>query len=148
MIIRVSAKLGKKIHLAPARCLPADANPLVDWSAYLFTAERVQYIMLTNTACLYSMVMYGKGITGDCQFLDRITSYMGEFMRDDGHELIFRRLIAPSAARVSYSKALNRAVTGSINDLVFQRIFQLGFSRWFAQAIVIKRLFVQRRVVF
>ena len=29
-----------------------------------------------------------------------------------------------------------------------ERIFQLGFSRWFAQAIVIKRLFVQRRVVF
>jgi uncharacterized protein DUF6933 len=45
--------LGKKIHLAPARWLPADANPFADWSAHLFTAERVQYLMLTNTASLY-----------------------------------------------------------------------------------------------
>jgi uncharacterized protein DUF6933 len=120
MIIRVSAKLGKKIHLAPASCLPANANPLADWSAHLFTAERVQYLMLTNTAALYSMVMYGKGITDDCRLLDSITSHMGQFMREDGQGLLFTRLIAPSTAHVSFSKALNRAVTGSINELVWQ----------------------------
>ncbi|MFC1633968.1 DUF6933 domain-containing protein [Planctomycetota bacterium] len=120
MIVRVSAKVGKKIHVSPAKSLPADPNPFADWSAHLFTADRVQYILVTNTASLYSMVMYGRGITDDSQFLCRITSYMGEFIRDDGHAFLFERLIAPSTVRVAFSKPLNRAVTGSMNDLVFQ----------------------------
>lgn len=120
MIVRVSAKLGKKIHVSPAKSLPADPNPFADWSAHLFTADHVQYILVTNTPSLYSMVMYGRGVADDSQFLSRITSYMGEFIRDDGHAFLFERLIAPSTARVALSKPLNRAVTGSMNELVFQ----------------------------
>lgn len=119
MIIRVSAKLSKKIHLTPEKSLPADENPFADWSAHLFTADRTQYILITNTASLYSMVMFGRGIANDWQFLDRITSYMSEFIRDNGYEFIYERLIAPSMGNVAFSKALNRSVTGSMNDLVF-----------------------------
>jgi hypothetical protein len=119
MIVRLSAKLGKKIHLTPPKSLPADENAFADWSTHLFTADRTQYILITNTASLYSMVMFGKGITDDCRFLDRMTSYMGEFIRDDGFAFIYERLIIPSMERVSFSKALNRSVTGSMNDLVF-----------------------------
>ena len=120
VIVRISAKLGKKIDLSPDRILPADPNPFADWSAHLFTAERTQYILISNTASLYSMVMFGRGMTDDCLFLDRITSYMGEFLRADDHEFIFERLIIPWLDRVSFSKALNRSVIGSMNDLVFQ----------------------------
>ena len=120
MIVRVSAKLGKKIHLSPDRVLPADESPFADWSAHLFTADRTQYILISNTASLYSMVMFGRGITDDCRFLDRITSYMGEFIRADGHEFIFERLITPCLGRVRFSKALNRSVIGSMNDLIYQ----------------------------
>jgi hypothetical protein len=119
MIVRVSAKLGKKIHLAPEKSLPADDNPFADWSTHLFSADRTQYILITNTASLYSMVMFGRGITHDGQFLDRITSYMSEFIRDNGYGFIYERLIMPSMASVMFSKALNRSVTGSMNDLVF-----------------------------
>ncbi len=125
MIVRVSAKLGKKIHVSPAKSLPANPNPFADWSARLFTADRVQYILITNTPSLYSMVMYGRGVTDDSQFLSRITSCMREFMRDDGHAFLFERLIAPSTARVAFSKPLNRSVIGSINELVFQAKFIL-----------------------
>ncbi len=120
MIVRISAKMSKKIHIKLAKSLAADPNPFADWSTHLFTADRTQYILITNTASLYSMVMYGRGITDDSQFLGRITSTMGEFMRDDGHVFLFERLVAPSTARVTFSKPLNRAVIGSMNDLVFQ----------------------------
>ncbi|GAI86344.1 unnamed protein product, partial [marine sediment metagenome] len=60
------------------------------------------------------------GITDDSQFLSRITSYMGEFIRDDGHAFLFERVIAPSTACVAFSKHLNRTVTGSMNEFVFQ----------------------------
>ncbi len=133
MIVRVSAKMGKKIHVSPAKSLPADPNPFADWSAHLFTADRVQYILLTNTPSLYSMVMYGRGITDDNQFLCQITNYMGEFMCDDGHTFLFQRLIAPSTARVAFSKSLSRSVTGSMNDFVLQAkmlLIEQGMSPW------------------
>lgn len=133
MIVRVSAKLGKKIHVSPAKSLPADPSPFADWSTHLFTADRVQYILITNTPSLYSMVMYGRGITDDSQFLGRIANHMGEFISDDGHTFLFQRLIAPSAACVAFSKPLNRAVTGSMNDLVFQakvHLIEQEMSPW------------------
>ena len=119
MVIRISAKLGKKIDLRPDRVLPADPNPFSDWSAHLFTADRTQYILISNTVSLYSMVMFGRGMTDDCRFSDRITSYMGKFLRADDHEFIFERWIIPWLDRVSFSKALNRSVIGSMNELVF-----------------------------
>ena len=120
MIVRISAKLGKKIDLIPDRILPSGPNPFADWSAHLFTAGRIQYVLISNTASLYSMVMFGRGVTDDGRFLDRMTSCMGEFLRADDHEFIWERLIIPWVDHVSFSKALNRSVTGSMNELVFQ----------------------------
>jgi len=119
MDTRLSQKLAKKIKEAPTQSLPPDPNPFADWSGHLFTAERTQYIILTNTPSLYSLVMYGKGITDDSLFIDRALSAMREFMVDDGVEFVYRRLIAPASGTVRFSKALNRAVTGSMNDMVY-----------------------------
>ena len=71
MIIRLSQKLAKKLKLGTLPSLPSDENPYADWSAHLFTADRTQYIILTNTQSLYSVVMYGKGIADDSRFIGR-----------------------------------------------------------------------------
>jgi len=65
MIFRLTLKLAKKIGIAPLPAISYDENrdPLMDWNADLFTVQRTQYIILTNTASLYSMVMHGRGIT-------------------------------------------------------------------------------------
>ncbi len=120
MIFRITQKLGKKIGIQPTQSMPLSSNPYADWSACLFTADRVQYIMLTNTASLYSILTYGKGITDDNLFIKRAVSCIGDFMRDDENGFIFERLIVPQTGRIFFSKSLNRSVTGSMNDLVFQ----------------------------
>jgi len=120
MIFRLTHKLVKKIGLSPLQGLPPDQNPFVDWTAHLFTAERVQYIIVTNTASLYSLVMYGRGITDDNEFIQRTLSFMRDVMADNGCEILFRRLIGPYTARVSFSKATNRHVIGSMNELIFE----------------------------
>jgi hypothetical protein len=119
MIIRLSQKLAKKIKVMPTRVLPLDANPFADWSAHLFTAGRAQYILLTNTASLYSAVMHGAGNSTDSAFLSRGLSAIRELMIDDGLEFIYARLVAPTTATIHFSKALNRSVTGSMNDLIY-----------------------------
>ena len=125
MIFRLSTKLGKKIHLTPDKILPVDVNPFADWSAHLFTADRTQYVLITNTISLYSMVMFGRGLRDDLSFRERVTDYMREVMRLDGHESIFEKFMVPSVGTVRYSKALNRSVTGSMNDFIWQAKYHL-----------------------
>lgn len=117
-MIRVTAKLATKLHFTPAKSKSPDSNPYADWTAHLFTADRTQYLLVSNTKSLYSMVLYGAGITSDDGFVDRVLHHMSEFLSEDGFELIFQRLVIASAAHVALCRPANRSVTGSMTELV------------------------------
>lgn len=118
MILRLSQKLNAKIKAGTLKALPLDANPFADWSAHLFVADRTQYVLLSNTKTLYSTVMYGKGCTNYSHFIQRALSSIRELMQDDGYEAEYLRCIAPATAKVQFANALDRTVTGSLNELV------------------------------
>jgi hypothetical protein len=118
MILRLSQKLNTKIKAGTLKAMPLDENPYADWSCHLFTAVRTQYILVSNTQSLYSCVLYGKGITNDYPFIQRVLSSLREFMADDGQSFIYQKFVVPSSGTVSFSTALNRSVTGSMNDLI------------------------------
>jgi len=118
MILRLSEKLNSKIKAGKLKEMPLEENPYADWTAHLFVVDRTQYIILSNTESLYSCVMYGKGISGDGKFIERSINTIHEFMDDDGLSDIHQNFITPSTARVAFAKALNRKVTGSLNQLV------------------------------
>ncbi len=118
MILRLSQKLCTKIKAGSLKTMPLDDNPFVDWSAHLFVADRTQYIIVSNTKSLYSTVLFGKGITNDSHFIERVLGSIREFMEDDGQAFAYHRFIAPASGTVSFAKALNRSVTGSMNDLI------------------------------
>lgn len=126
MIFRLSQKLNTKINVGKLPEMPLDENPYADWSSHLFTADRTQYIILTNTASFYSCIMFGRGITDDSTFIARALETIREFTSDDGQPFIYRKFIAPSAATVSFAKALNRSVTGSMNDHIHAAKFMLA----------------------
>ena len=63
--------------------------------------------------------MYAKGITDDNRFITQALSSLREFMQDDGQEFIYQRLIAPACGSIRFAKALDRSVTGSLNDLIY-----------------------------
>ena len=88
MIFRLSQKLAAKIKVSLKTSAPLGAKPFADWSGNVFTAQRAQYILLTNTASLYSVVTFGRGITDDARFLDGALSAIREFMAEDGTESI------------------------------------------------------------
>jgi hypothetical protein len=126
MIFRLSQKLNTKVKAGPLPALPLDENPLVDWSASLFLADRTQYILLANTKSLYATVMFGKGITNDSEFIERALSSIREFMEVEGCGAAYRRFIAPTSATVRFAKALNRSVTGSMNDMIKHATYWLA----------------------
>lgn len=118
MIIRLTQKLVAKLKEAPASSLPRDPDLFADWTANLFTANRVQYIILVNSATLYSVIMYGRGITDGGIFIDRALSALRDFMTDDDLPFFFHHFIVPQSATVSFSKTGDRSLLGSINDHV------------------------------
>ena len=103
-----------------------DENPFADWSAGLFLVGRSQYILLTNTKSLYSTVLAGKGVTYEKTFVERALSSLREFMDADGQVGVFERLVAPVSGSVQFAKALNRSVTGSMNDMTKHAAFWLA----------------------
>ena len=111
--------------MTPDKILPVDPNPFADWSANLFTVGRSQYVLITNTISLYSIVMLGRGLKNDRLFLEEVTDRMRDVIRSDGHESIFEKFILPSMDTVRFSKALNRSVTGSMNDFIYQAKYEL-----------------------
>ncbi len=125
MIIRISGKLAKKIHVKPDRSIPVSPNPYTDWSAHFFRMGRVQYIIAVNTVSLLSMVMSGRGITNNDQFLSEIFFTMRKVLEKEGFDNIYEKFIAPEIHLIRFCTALNPSVTGSINDLVYQVKCQL-----------------------
>ncbi len=127
MIVRLSNVLAIKMKVSGLTTLSADPNPCADWSCRLFTARRIRYILITNTTFLYSVVIYGKGIANADIFLKKMLDTIRDVTEHDGFAPIYETQIAPASATVSFSKALNRSVTGSMNDLIFQ-------AKWILEA--------------
>jgi hypothetical protein len=118
MILRLSQKLNTKLKAGTLKAMPPDDNPYADWTCHLFSADRTQYVIVSNTKSLYSCVLYARGITNDSVFIERVLSSLREFMEDDGQSFIYQKFVAPASSTVRFATALNRSVTGSMNDLI------------------------------
>ncbi|MGA2781773.1 MAG: hypothetical protein ABSF13_07610 [Smithella sp.] len=131
MILRLTLKLAKKIGLAPLPAIPCDENRnlILDWNANVFTLQRTQFITMTNTASLYSMVLHGRRITNDKQFVREVLHCMEEFMTVDGHKVMYENVIEQESQRIFFSRIVNRRVLGSMNDLIFQAMVYLKESQ-------------------
>lgn len=103
-------------------------NPYADWSARIFTANRTQYILLSNTLSLYSVVMLGREITNDRLFVSRALKSIHEFLSADAMSLIYKNFPAPAATSVRCCKPLNRSVTGCMNELEFMAKYCLEWG--------------------
>lgn len=118
MIFRLSQKLAKKIKIQPVLHSEPAPNPYTDWTGHLFIAGRTQYIIITNTASLLSIIFHGRGITDDNLFVLRTLTLMKEYLSEDPFSFFFPRVIEPYTNRVFFSKSVDKRVIGSINDLI------------------------------
>jgi hypothetical protein len=60
------------------------------------------------------------------KLIERALSSIREFMEDDGHGAAYERFIAPASGTVKFAKALNRSVTGSMNDMTKHAAYWLA----------------------
>lgn len=119
IVFRLTHKLARKINCDDIlyECELCE-NPFLEWSANLFRVGRTGYIILTNTASLYSMIMYSRGITDNDAFIGESLGLMRVFMEADGFGEHFHKYIEPEQNKVLFAKSLNRSVLGSMNDFI------------------------------
>jgi len=125
MIFRITQKLVEKLHVELNTEIPYGENSVGDWHAMLFRAGRIQYILLTSTSSLYSLIMLASGINGQRTFTEQVLSNMRDVMGEDGYSS-FDACIAPHMNSVSFSKTGGRSILGSLNKLVFCATYYLA----------------------
>jgi hypothetical protein len=118
MLFRLSLKLQTKLKITSLSAAPLDPTPYWDWTGHVFTLNRAQYVIVTNTASLYSCMMHGAGLTNDHALITRAMGALRDTMEDDGLSFAFLKFIAPGTESIHFAKALNRSVTGSMNDMI------------------------------
>lgn len=115
MILRLSQTLNARIKGGPLGPLPADENPLLDWSAHVFAAGRAEYVLLSNTASLYSAVLDAAPLRDAARFTERVLGMVRAILEGAGR--VPDERLAP-AEPVVFAKSLDRSVTGSMNELI------------------------------
>jgi hypothetical protein len=119
MILRLSQKLNARIGGGTLEAMPAHENPLLDWSAHVFAAGRAEYVLLSNTASLYSAVFDAAALRDAARFTERVLGVVRAILEGAGR-LPDERLAPVEPVR--FAKSLGRSVTGSMNELITHAI--------------------------
>ena len=120
MIIRFTEKLAKKLKLGPITKIDNKPdNPYLEWYVNYFTANRVQYILVTNAASLLTIVLYGRGISDYGLFQKQFISQLGDYLREIDCEQISDRIIMSDMGPTILSKNVDKSVTGSMTRMIY-----------------------------
>ena len=117
MTLHFTGTLRKKLHLpdpGPSLSVPA---PQDCWYAKVFTAQRVQYIVTANAACLFSVVMPGRGISDGDRYLKEFLRELMQHLEALGMEDAYPTLRGPGDVSFGMVRATDQSVVQSVNHL-------------------------------
>ena len=116
MILRLPLTLNARLGGGPLAASASHVNPLLDWSVRAFAAGKAENVLLCNTRSLYSAVLDGVARETSGRFTERVAGAVGVILDAAGRHVSVGRNLAPESVR--FAKALDRSVTGSMNELV------------------------------
>ena len=118
MILRLPLKLNARLGGGPLVASASHANPLLDWSVRAFEAGRAEYVLLSNTRSLYSAVLDDVANENAARFAERVVGVIRAILEGAVRGSLTGVGSELTAEPVRFAKALDRSVTGSMNELV------------------------------
>ncbi|MBN9120813.1 MAG: hypothetical protein J0I06_16965 [Planctomycetes bacterium] len=118
MILRLPLKLNAALRGGTPGVLAPHENPLLDWSVRAFEVGRKEYVLLSNTRSLYSAVLDGVAGENAARFAERVVGMIRAILEEVGHGSYAGTGSELAPESVRFAKALDRSVTGSMNELV------------------------------
>jgi hypothetical protein len=116
MILRLPQTLNGRLGGGPLAASASHANPLLDWSVRAFAAGTKEYVLLSNTRSLCSAVLDGVAGETRTQLAERVVGAVRATLNGSSRFAGVGSDLAPESVR--FAKALDRSVTGSMNELV------------------------------
>ncbi len=116
MILRLPQTLNARLGGGPLAASASHAKPLLDWSVRAFVVGKTELVLLSNTRSLYSAVFDGVAGETRTQLAERVAGAVGTILDGTGRFVGVGNDLAPESVR--FAKALDRSVTGSMNELV------------------------------
>ena len=116
MVFRLTKKLAEKLHLGK---LPRTETPGVGstWHANLLRASGVQYIVLTESLTLYSILILGRGIIDGTAFATIARQMVGAKFEVEGWSHLLGNRVAFDTGEPIFLAAQDRSVIASISEI-------------------------------
>lgn len=119
MIIRCTSKFAGKIHVTLEQ-EDTGTDEGLTWYANVFTFDRRQYLLFSESTTLVSILLPGRGITTPEACFETFHREILLYFDYRGWGLVTRRFIQSDGKKVSFRKTTNRRVLGSMIDLKWQ----------------------------
>jgi len=134
--------LARRLAIALPQTPPSVANRVADWCTHEFRVGRYRYLMFCNTTSLYPVVSYARGVNDEHSLIERLVDALQASLTGADLEFQFRRQIAPESAVVQWAPIPDKAILGSINDMINMTRYSLenrdeapaDLSRWLARS--------------
>jgi len=118
VILRLSPRLASKIKSGTLQQIDQHENHLLDWSCRLFVAQRTEFILISNTASMFSCVFPSVEVADCDRLVDRMLVALRVLMFDNEQEANFHELAKVSAVGVTIARSRDRSLAMSMNDHV------------------------------
>lgn len=120
LTLRPTKMLARRLKIEVPAVPPPVANRVADWCVHEFRDGRVRYLIFCNTASLYPVVTYGRGVTDDGALLRRYLNAMKSCLGGTELEFQFQRWIVPEWGEVQWAPIPDKAVLSSVNETIMR----------------------------
>jgi len=142
LTVRPTKTLARRLGFDVPQVPPLVANRVADWCVHEFRSGRFRYLIFCNTASLFPVVTHARGVVDDHTLIERLVSALKLMLVGGEVELQFQRWIEPELSEVQWAPIPDRAILGSINDMISMAKYALAqrddspveLSRWLAQS--------------
>ena len=124
MVFRLTKKLSEKLHLGklPRTETPEEGST---WHANLLRASGVQYIVLTESLTLYSLLILGRGIVDGAAFGRIARQIVGAKFEEEGWSHLLGNRVAFDTGEPIFLAAHDRSVIASIGEISRMAKFEI-----------------------
>lgn len=138
LTLRPTKMLARRIKLELPATPPPVPNRVADWCAHEFRAGGHRHLLLAHTASLYPLVTYARGVNDEDALIERCVEAMRINFVGTELEFQFQRCIVPELTEVQWAPIPNKAILGSINELIALARYGMDKSpvelaQWLAQ---------------